>query len=1589
MLAAVLFFSFVAKGQVAADFSASSLQGCAPLVVQFTDISVGSPTTWFWDLGNGNTSTAQNPGTIYFNPGTYTVKLMVSNATSIDSIEKISYITVYENPTVIFNTPDSAGCSPFFVPFTDASLPGSGNIMQWQWDFGDGNTSTLQFPTNTFAAGSFNITLKITNSQGCASSLTRSGYIKAFTKPIAGFTTLSSSNCNPPVIVNYSNTSTGGSIVTYSWDFGDGTTSAIKNPSHNFTTPGVFNTVLIVINQAGCQDTITKIISIGAVSPDFTAPDTVCVNTGFTITNTSAPSIVSSLWSFGDGTTSTQNNPLKLYSASGVYNIKLINNFGACKDSVTKKIVVVNKPTARFNYNAPPTGCTIPITVTFTSTSVGAIFFNWSFGDGNSSALANPNHIYTAKGLYSVRLIVTNASGCTDTIVKQNIISITEPVITGISGLPFIGCVPFTNTFTPTITTPEPVITYQWNFGDNTTSAQPSPTHTYNNTGTYDVSLIVTTTNGCKDTIKIIQAVKIGTRPAANFTATPLTGCAIDSVHFTNTTIGANTAWSWSFGDTTYSAIENPVHHYIDTGLFTVMFVAENNGCKDTAIKQDYIYIKPPVAYFTVKNYCDSPFVKRFINRSISAVTHLWDFGDGTTSAIKNPVHTYAATGTYVVKLRVDNPPCYDEFTDTIYVFNEQPVISIGSNPVCKNVPVIISATGISPANIRQYLWTLGDTSTPTITTVPQISHTYTASGTYNLTLKITDKLGCRKTVTSAVPLLITGPKAKVSHPAGACVNSNVTFTDQSLPYTGNPIVSWTIDYGDGTIVTSATPVFSHVYATTDTFVVKYSITDNAGCKDTYTDAIIITKITVDFGLSDSISCRQSLINFINTSTAGSVTYLWNFGDGTTSNLRNPWHIYTTGGYYNISLKIKDKNGCVDSLNKDSLLHIINAKAAFDVSDSILACPPAQVSFTNNSTFFTTFNWDFGDGSTSTILNPTHFFLNGGTYNVKLNVNGYGSCKDSAVKKIKVTGPRGIISYSPLGLCVPGTVTFSGFATNVTGNFIWDFGDGTTVISSGSATTHTYTTVGHYVPRLLLQDTTINCSVAYFGKDTITVSDADAIIKLPIQGFCDSANISFIDSSIITYDSVKAYSWTFGDGSTASTQNPTHIYTSPGNYTINMNLVTVNGCKDTAAPVSIKVIQSPSITITADTSGCINSPVTFTLTLQQPDTSVTKYKWTFANGNTSAVQNPPAQTYATPNTYIVKATALNTSGCTDTATHKLVIHPLPVVDAGPDSTICKGQSLILTPSGAISYVWKNNAATLSCTACTNPVAKPATSAKYIVTGKSNFGCFNKDSVSITVVQPFSIVASLRDTICKGQSITLSASGTDNYTWSPASGLSSAIVANPTAKPDTTTVYRVVGTDYKSCFTDTAYVPVIVYTVPQFRIVPNVLSIAVGNTVAITSIGSADIISYKWTPAIGLSCNNCSLPIASPIKTTTYTATVANIAGCKTQSQVTINLLCGEGNIYVPNTFSPNGDGSNDVFYPRGKGINGIRNMQIFNRWGLVVFERTNLSINDETAGWNGTYKGQPASQDVYVYHLEVLCANGEKFLYKGDVTLIR
>lgn len=1588
----MIFFCLQTSAQVKAEFTATPVVGCTPLFVQFTDISTGGATSWFWDLGNGITSVSKNPGVIYFNPGLYTVKLVVKNATSSDSIIKSSFINVSDKPSINFIASDTTGCNPLSVNFTDLTTSGSGSISQWQWDFGDGNTSNIKDPFNSYtSSGSYNVTLKVTNSEGCTNILTKNAYIKVKASPVASFNTFSATSCSPPVTVNFTNTSTGNNIIGYNWDFGDGNTSTATNPSHNYSVAGVFNAQLQVKNQAGCTNTISKLISIGDVTPNFTIPDTVCQNDGFFIYNTSIPTTVSSYWTFGDGTFSAQNNPYKIYTSSGNFIVKLVNNFGACKDSISKQIVVIGAPSAAFTYTPSNPGCKLPATVSFNANAGNNSFYFWDFGDGGTSTLQSPVHVYNNKGSYTVRLIVKNSFGCTDSTIISNAVVIEDPEISSIDNLPFSGCVPITFNFVANISSPEPIVNYLWSFGDNTTSSQISPSHTYTVTGAYDIRLIITTQSGCKDTLLVSDGIKVGTKPVANFTATPTNACGYQNIKFTNTSVGNTTAWFWDFGDSTYSGLQNPTHVYNDTGYFSVLLVTENNGCIDSIRKNNFIFIKPPIAIFEVTHYCDTPYLKKFVSKSLGAVTYLWDFGDGTTSTLANPTHIYSAKGSYKVVLRVDNAPCYDFMEDSVYVIDEQPNINIQPVSTCKYQPVNFSCIGVNANYFSQYLWTFGDTSNQVTTKSQQISHTYTSSGTYNITLKTVDLNGCLKIVTKTSGVTIYGPLAKLSFNKGSCVNNDVVFSDQSIPYSGFPIVSRTIDYGDGTVFTTPNNTFSHIYTNTGTYDITYIVIDSKGCSDTlkFPAGITITKAVALFRISDSILCRQSIIDFTNASIGSSLTYRWNFGDGDTSILRSPSHVYTTNGIYTVTLKVTDRFGCSDSITKPNLITIGNAKADFMISDSVANCPPAQINFTNQSTYFSSLKWDFDNGSTSTINNPSHTYVVSGTYNVKLVVKGFGTCVDSMIKKVIIKGPRGTLSYTPLGKCGPADISFTATATNISSNFTWDFGDGNTIVSTGNTITHTYLTPGRYLPKLLLRDNSINCLVLVTGSDSISVSSLRAYFKKTKTTYCDSATISFSDSSIIKYDTAKVYKWDFGDGTFSSIPNPIHTYTTPGLYDIRLSINTAFGCSDTTAAYRIKIVKSPSVSITGKSSACLFDSLSYSLTLASPDTSATTFFWDFGNGNAYTGNTPPAQIFTTPQNYIIKVVALNSSGCTDTVINPLIIHPLPTVNAGADTILCRGQNIQLIPTGANNYTWQSNT-DLSCTNCTSPTALPDSSTAYFVTGISAAGCTATDSIKVNVIQPFKIAVSQGDTLCRGETIRLSVLGAKNYTWSPSAGLSNINSASPIAKPDNTTRYRVIGMDDNGCFADTAYVLVVVYSIPFFNIVPEVMNIPGGSSATITTAYANDITKFEWSPSSGLSCTNCPQPLVTPVvNSTVYKATVTNAGGCSNSDEVTVNMQCGNGSIFIPNTFSPNADGSNDMFYPRGKGIKGVKSMTIFNRWGSVVFQRTNFQLNDSGAGWDGTYKGQPAPADVYIYQLEILCGTGNQFLYKGDVTLVR
>jgi gliding motility-associated-like protein len=1588
LLPVCLFFINSSWAQLTAAFNATPTAGCVPLLARFQDQSSGNPSSWRWDLGNGTISTLQNPSATYFTPGKYTIKLVVKNAFQADSVVKTQYITVHALPTVNFQASDSTGCFPLSIGFTDLSSPGDGTIISWEWDFGDGTTSTLPNPVHVYSsAGNFSVTLRVKNSFGCTKTFTKTNYIKINNGVTADFSITSSNSCAYPVNIPFVNASTGTGTLSYQWSFGDGGTSTLQNPTHTYNNAGSYTIQLIVTNNTGCSDTLTKPngIVLGTVGAGFTSPATICAGQPLNLVNTSSPTPSGALWTFGDGTSSTLITPFKAYSTGGNYTIKLVSNFGACKDSVEKPIQVLDRPTADFT-SSYAKSCRAPHTVAFTANFTGGTSYQWFFGDGSSSTDPNPVHTYTSNGNFTVSLQVINAAGCNATLVKPGFVQIMPPQIT-IENLPRRGCAPLLVAPSLTVTSVDPIAAYEWNFGDGTISNLVAPTHVYTATGSYTISLIVTTIGGCRDTVTIPNAAVVSPKPVAAFTATPRDACAFTDIQFTDQSTGLITNWLWFYGDGGASIEQNPVYQYNDTGYFHVTLIVSNNGCSDTLQLNDFIHIKPPIAKFKDSLNCGQPFSRFFTDQSIGATSWLWDFGDGTTSTAQNPVKVYTTKGVFTVKLFVSNGTCNHQTTKPVTIIEEKADFQVSDTIICKGTSISFQSRNINPANISSFTWNFGD-STIVTGNLPTTAHVYTKAGIYTVKLLITDLNGCKDSMIKPLHIQVDGPTAKFTPSVpGSCLNSAITFTDQSTDDGIHPIQQWIWNYGDGVTETLTAPPFTHTYSAPNIYNVTLTVVDSKGCRDVLVQNSLLTisKPVALFNSLDTNTCPLRPVKFTNLSTGPGLTYTWDFGDGSSSTDANPSHSYLTEGQFTIKLYIRDQYGCTDSSTKNTYITVLTPRARFKISDSVSTCPPLIVNFTNESINYTSYTWYFGDGSSSDKPNPTHYYSSAGTYFAKLVIAGPGTCKDSMVRKIVIRGPQGDFSYTNLIGCTPLTVNFKA-TTKDNATFVWDFNDGTVLTNTDSVLTHTFTNPGVYVPKMILVDPQ-GCQVPIVGLDTIRVLGVDAKFGLSKTVLCDSGFVTFRDSSV-SNDPITNYDWSFGDGSTSNSQNPVHGYNTTGNYNIQLIITTQNGCKDTAkVNAPLKIVKSPLIGISGDTSACVPANVQFAGQLLRADTSALSWQWNFGNGQTSTTQNPASMVYSTAGSYPIGLIATNSSGCADTSARLLVVHPKPVIDAGIDTLVCKGSGVTLTATGGNSYTW-SPANLLSCANCATPFAKPDSVQLFKVTGSSIFNCKADDSVLVKVKFPFVMRTGPGDTLCKGESATLVASNAYSYNWTPTTGLSNPKSGTTVARPDVPTTYMVVGTDDRNCFTDTGYVKVQVYPIPTVEAGTD-KTVSVGTSVQLNSVISSDVASIRWIPAVNLSCSTCPNPIATPRQDATYTIKVTNKGGCSAQDLLRIFVTCENGNLFVPNTFSPNRDGANDVFYPRGKGLHGVKSLRVFNRWGEIVFEKLNFQANDIGAGWDGRYKNMDASPDVYIYTIEVICTNNTVLSFKGNIALIR
>lgn len=1586
LIITLLLARFSSNAQLQADFSSSIQAGCAPIVVQFNDQSTGNPNYWQWDLGNGTISYLQNPSVTYFNPGTYSVKLVVRNANGQDTIVKTQYITVYALPQVDFGASSTTGCSPLTVQFEDMTNNASGTIDQWYWDFGDGLYSTDEAPFHTYTStGSYNVSLWVMNSVGCSHTITKTQFITVNTAVVAGFSHSVPSSCFVPSTVQFQNSSTGSGNLTYAWDFGDGSTSTDLNPQHTYTSNGSFTVTLVTTNEFGCSDTFTRAntIVVGNLQAAFTHEPVVCAGTPISFQNNTVPLSANARWDFGDGTTSTSVNPSKTYSTPGTYTIQLIAGTGSCSDTVTSSIIVMETPTAGFTATNTQS-CSYPLTVQFQNTSANAISYSWDFGDGSTSTVANPSHTYTAPGSYTVSLTVTSRNGCTNTFRENNLVKITLPSAS-IVDMPQEGCSPLEWTFTPNVTAEEPVANYWWDFGNGTTSTDENPTVSFT-AGTYDITLAIMTQSGCTDTITIPQAIRVGDRPLTGFFATPQVTCAKTPIIFTDTTVGVIDRWLWDFGDNSTSVLQNPEHKYRDTGTFDITLIVWSNGCVDTLIMEEYITIQPPIAKGIVSFNCNDPFTRKFVNRSIGADMFEWTFDDGSTSTEMSPIHTYGAAGTYRVQLVAFNNEtgCSDTTMINVSVYDISADFTTPEIDVCKKAPIPFTALDQSP-NIVSYQWNFGDGG---VGNVPNVQHSFQQNGSYTVSLIVAGANGCRDTVVKTQVVNVAGPTAGFTPTVpGTCNMSPIEFTDNSESDGTHPITSWAWNYGDGTTQTYTGGPFIHTYNTPGQYTVELTVTDSRGCTDKLTmpEVVRISRPNANFSTPDTLACLERQITFNNHSSGPSLSFVWDFGDGNSSTVRHPVHEYQAEGTYTVKLFITDMYGCKDSITKTNYVNVVLPVADFVASDTIGSCPPLVVQFTNNSRNATSWSWDFGDNTSGSTLNPSHFYATPGVFNATLNVQGPGGCTSSKSQTIYVSGPQGSFSYDKTSGCDPLTVTFTASTMNRV-SFLWDFSDGNTIATTDSVVTHIYTTVGNYLPKMLLMDAS-GCIIPIVGPDTIRVGGIHANFTSNATVICDSGYVQF-NSQIDATEPIVNYTWTFGDGGTSNAQHPQHHYNTPGVYNVSLEVESVSGCSTTTTSTTPIIVSSnPKPVITQSANGCAPLAADLFAELQNTDTTTIQWQWILGNGQTSTNQQIDYILYEQAGVYNIQVTATNGYGCVTSVQSTIEAYAIPTVSAGNDGFLCYGVEKQLQATGADYYEW-SPAIDISCVDCPNPVVTPSNPITYTVIGTTIHGCKDTAQVSYDIAHPFNIQASRADSLCDGQSLRLQASGAHHYRWYPSTGLNRDDVANPIASPRSTTNYMVVGYDNVQCFTDTLYVPITVFPQPQVDAGAD-RTINVGHSIDLVPTISPDVTEVTWSPTGSIFRSDYPSITVKPNQTTTYTVEAKNAGGCVSQDNITIHVICTGANVFIPNTFSPNGDGSNDVFYPRGTGLFQIKSMKIFNRWGELVYQRNDFNPNDASKGWDGTYKGKQLGSDVYVYVIEIMCDNNTVLPFKGDVTLLR
>lgn len=1111
-----------------------------------------------------------NPYFVSNTPGIYNLTYRVTDA---NGCWRQQSVTINVASVTANITPDPAqGCVGSPLPLNGNPSGGTGNYTVQLWTGADSlisvnNAANTVFLTNQ--AGTYTLHYYVQDDLGCNGFDTITVQISDSPHANAGL--------NDSVCGNVYTLQAQPSIGTGTWTLINGPGSVTFQNNHLFNSQvnvnlfGAYSFQWEELYGYGCtsKDTVT-IYFIDTPTANAGFDDSLC---GKTTTLHAIPSQGIGTWSYFSGngnlTFSNIHDPNSTVQSDnyGSFVLQWIESNGNnCNDTdyVTINFDVV--PVASFLPNNLD-GCS-PFSIQFQNTSQFGTSYLWNFSDNTNTNDENPTHTFyntTNNDVqYSVELIATSQYGCKDTATSHLIV---HPLpVSQFSHNAQPQCSPLNVQFNNTSIG---AVSYLWDFGDGQQSSLFNPNHTFvNNTNLiqyFAVSLISTNVFGCQDTA--IQYITVFPDPHYTITAQPTEACSPIDIEF-QTEPGAQ-QYIWNFGDGVTIQGNNIVNHqYINTSpnaqIFNVQLIATNFfGCVDTTTTIITVNPKPTADFNTQAIEMCSPALYNFNNLSQGGIQSVWYWNDGSqetnnASSVQHTFYNSSSTAQqFNVSLSVTNSfGCKDSIIAPITVYPS--VTADFSSPSDGCSPLSINFNNNSSPNVT-YLWNFGDGNT---SSAQNPNHTFINSGTnqqnYTVSLTITSNYGCIDTAQRIITVYPSPTANLTINNTSGCAPYNAQFTNNS-----SGASMFLYNFGDNTTSTNPNVITNHLYDNITNSTVNYTCwliaQNNFGCKDSTQLTIQVYPRVVAQFTSDSTGCSPLEIQFNNHSLNAS-TYLWNFGDGFTSNSFEPNHIFvnttTETQTYLVNLTATSSYGCNAVYSKNITVFAVPV-ASFTVDSTVYHYPNQTVIIDNTTVGTWQYIWNFGNGTTSTLIEPhQHTYENYGDYQISL-IAYSAYCSDTSTLTITIVPPPPIAHYIPsyASGCLPLTVNFtneSQFATN----YLWDFGDGNS--SNEINPTYTYSTSGNYTVTLIAtgpggQDIYNSGTIDVYPNATAYFTVSPSVVFIPEQAI-QCFNLS---------QDANTYFWNFGDGITSTDESPKHYYSSEGEY--NIQLIANNNyqCPDT------------------------------------------------------------------------------------------------------------------------------------------------------------------------------------------------------------------------------------------------------------------------------------------------------------------------------------------------------------------------------------------------------------------------------------------